>query len=101
MIVVKDTIGISESLGLKKKSGKKDDRGKPLKEERIRVKGKTENIITIDRSKRLNGNKETDVFHEVKKSGKTIHGPHLEPKGKNKKKKQIIKKAQTHKTHIR
>jgi len=85
MIVVTETLGISTSLGLKKKSGQKDERGKPIREETIRVKDKTETKITIDRSKRLNGEPETDVFHEVIKNGKTVHGPHLEPKGKRNK----------------
>lgn len=84
MIVVAETLGISTSLALKKKSGQKDERGKPIREERIRVKGKTETKMTIDRSKRLKGIPVTDVFHEVIKNGKTVHGPHLEPKGKRK-----------------
>jgi predicted ATP-dependent serine protease len=74
----------SPSLGLKTKSAEKDERGKPIKEKRIRVKGKTQTKITIDRSKRLKGIPVTDVFHEVMKNGKTVHGPHLEPKGKRK-----------------
>lgn len=79
-----EKIGGSDSLGLNKKSGEKDNRGKPIKEERRKVKGNTETRITIDRSKRLKGKPETDVSHEVRKNGKTIHGPHLEPKGKRK-----------------
>ena len=86
--IVKDPfiekMGGSDSLGLNKKSGEKDDRGKPIKEERRRVKGKTQTRITIDRSKRLSGIPETDVFHEVIENGKTVHGPHIEPKGKRK-----------------
>jgi hypothetical protein len=79
-----ETMGGSDSLGLNKKSGEKDDRGKSIKEERRRVKGNVENKITIDRSKRLKGIPETEVTHEVIKNGKTIHGPHIEPKGKRK-----------------
>jgi len=80
---------VSRSLGLKTKSAEKDERGKPITEEKIRVEGNTvegntETRITKDRSKRLSGIRETDVFHEVRKNGKTIHGPHLEPKGKRK-----------------
>ena len=63
------------------KSAEKDARGKPIKEVRLRKEGKTENIITVDRSKRLSGKPETSVYHEVKKNGKTIHA-HLEPKNK-------------------
>jgi hypothetical protein len=79
----------SPILGLKTKSAEKDERGKPITEERIRIEGdtiegKTETRITKDRSKRLKGIPVTDVFHEVKKNGKTIHGPHLEPKDKRK-----------------
>ena len=85
MVVVTEILGISTSLGVKKKSGQKDERGKPIREERIRVNGKTETKITIDRSKSLDGKPETDVFHEVIKNGKTVHGPHLEPKGKENK----------------
>jgi len=84
IIVVTETLGISTSLGLKKKSGQKDTRGKPIKEERIRVVGNTETKIMIDRSKRLDGKPETDVFHEAIKNGKTVHGPHPEPKGRKK-----------------
>jgi len=88
MRVVTETFGISTSLGLRKKSGQKDMRGKSIKEERIRVVGNTETKITIDRSKRLDGKPETDVFHEVIKNGKTVHGPHPETKSmKNKKEK--------------
>lgn len=86
MVVVTETLGISTSLGLKKKSGQKAERGKPIKEERRRLKGKTETIMTMDRSKRLKGIPETEVTHEVIKNGKTIHGPHLEPKDKRNKK---------------
>jgi hypothetical protein len=80
---------ISRSLGLKTKSAEKDERGKPITEGRIRVEGNrvegnTETRITIDRSKRLKGIPVTDVFHEVMKNGKTVHGPHLEPKSKRK-----------------
>gem|GEM_PF-6955008 len=78
------TAVISTHLGLKTKSAEKDERGKPVTEERIRVKGKTQTKMTIDRSKRLKGIPVTDVFHEVMKNGKTVHGPHLEPKGKRK-----------------
>lgn len=75
---------VSSSLGLKTKSAEKDERGKPIREYKIRVEGNTETRITKDRSKRLSGIQETDVFHEVKKNGKTIHGPHLESKCKRK-----------------
>lgn len=67
MVTVAETISVSESLGLRKKSGQKDNRGKPITEERIRVKGGTETKMTIDRSKRLKGLAITDVFHEVVK----------------------------------
>jgi hypothetical protein len=66
------------------KSGEKDERGKPIKEERRRVIGNTETKITVNRSKSNSGKRETNVLHEVKKNGKTVHGPHLEPKGKRK-----------------
>jgi hypothetical protein len=74
---------------LKKKSAEKDGRGKPIIEEEIKVEvreRKIENIITRDRSKRLNGKKETDVYHEVKVNGETTHPRHLEPKGKRNRK---------------
>lgn len=74
----------SPILGVKTKSAEKDERGKPIKEYKIRVEGKTETRITKDRSKRLKGIPVTDVFHEVMKNGKTVHGPHLEPKDKRK-----------------
>ena len=74
----------SPILGLKTKSVEKDERGKPIKEDRIRVERNIQKRITIDRSKRLSGIRETDVFHEVIKNGKTVHGPHLEPKVKRK-----------------
>jgi hypothetical protein len=86
MVFVAETLTASESLGLRQKSGEKDARGKPIREARIRVKGNTETKITIDRSKRLKGLPETDVFHEVIKNGKTVHGPHPESKGKRDKK---------------
>jgi len=73
----------SPMLGMKMKSAEKDARGKPIKEERRMVKGNTQTKITIDRSKRLNGKPETDVFHEVIKNGKIIHA-HLEPKRERK-----------------
>jgi uncharacterized Zn finger protein (UPF0148 family) len=72
------------TLGLKIKSAERDERGKSITEARIRVQGKTQTKMTVDRSKRLRGISETDVFHEVVKNGKTVHGPHLEPKGKRK-----------------
>jgi hypothetical protein len=50
-----EVMGGSNSFRLKKESGEKDTRGKPIKEERRRVKGNIENKITIDRSKRLKG----------------------------------------------
>lgn len=74
----------SPVLGLKTKSAERDERGKPIKEYKVRVEGNIENRITKDRSKRLSGIPVTDVFHEVMKNGKTVHGPHLEPKGKRK-----------------
>ena len=74
----------SVSIRLNTKSAEKDERGKPIKEYRIRVEGNTEIRITKDRSKRLKGKKVTDVFHEVMKNGKTVHPRHLEPKGKRK-----------------
>jgi hypothetical protein len=86
MVFVAETLTVSESLGLRQKSGEKDARGKPIREARIGVKGNTETKITIDRSKRLKGLPETDVFHEVIKNGKTVHGSHPEPKGKRDKK---------------
>jgi phage FluMu protein Com len=72
----------SPILRLRTKSAEKDERGKPIKEERIRVEGKTEHRITRDRSKKLGGKPETDVWHEVKVNGQTVHKPHLEPKSK-------------------
>lgn len=83
-----ETITPSDSLGLKYRSGEKDLRGKSIREADLRVKGNIENKITRDRSKRLKGIQDTDVYHEVIKDGKTIHGPHLEPKGKKSKKNQ-------------
>jgi phage FluMu protein Com len=74
----------SPILGLKTKSAEKDERGKPIKEDRVRVERNIQNRITVDRSKRLKGIPETNVIHEVIKNGKTIHGPHIEPKGKRK-----------------
>jgi len=82
IIAIPATVGISTSLGLKMKSGQKDERGKPIREERRRVERGTETKIMIDRSKRLKGIPVTDVFHEVIKNGKTVHGPHPEPKGR-------------------
>lgn len=79
---ITDTITLSESSRLRQRSGEKDQRGKPLREADIKVKGSVETKITKDRSKRLEGIPETDVYHEVIKNGKTIHGPHLEPKVK-------------------
>lgn len=90
-VTVTETISVTESLGLRKKSGQKDDRGKPITEERIRVKGGTQTRMTIDRSKRLKGLPITDVTHEVIKNGKTIHGPHLEPKSKKNKEEMNIR----------
>ena len=79
---------ISPSLRLRHRSGEKDQRGKPLRETHIKVEEKVEARITKDRSKRLEGIPETDVYHEVIKNGKTIHGPHLESKGKKDRKNQ-------------
>lgn len=79
------TTDSSTSLVLKMKSGQKDERGKSIREERIKVEDGIEEKITKDRSKRLKGIPETDVFHEVVKNGKTVHEPHLEPKGKRNK----------------
>jgi len=88
LVEVSETITASASLGLRQRSGEKDQRGKPLREAHIKVKGNLETKITRDRSKRLKGIPETDVYHEVIKNGKIIHGPHLEPKGKKGRKKQ-------------
>jgi len=78
---VQDTGTSSESLKIEKKSGEKDSRGKCIQESRHKFEGENvENIITIDRSKRPEGSPETNIYHEVKRDGKTIHGPHLEPK---------------------
>jgi hypothetical protein len=82
IIEITETVAVSESLRLKQRSGEKDHRGKPIREADIKVKGNIETIITKDRSKRLTGKQETDVYHEVIKNGKTIHGPHLKPKNK-------------------
>lgn len=87
-----EMVRISTSLRLKHRSGKKDPRGKPLREAYIKVKGDTEEKITKDRSRRLKGMDETDVYHEVWKNGKIIHGPHLEPKSKKKRKTQSTTK---------
>jgi len=88
IVEVSGTVMASASLGLRQRSGEKDQRGKPLREADIKAKGNVETKITKDRSKRLKGIPETDVYHEVIKNGKIIHGPHLEPKGKKDKKNQ-------------
>lgn len=79
MIKIVEPISTSVSLGLKHRSGQKDPRGKPIREAKIKVKGNTQTRITIDRSKRLEGIEDTDVYHEVIKNGKIIHA-HPEPK---------------------
>jgi predicted nucleic acid-binding Zn-ribbon protein len=81
-VEVSETMTSSGSSRFRQRSGKKDQRGKPIREADIKVKGNVERRITKDRSKRLEGIPETDVTHEVIKNGKTIHGPHLEPKDK-------------------
>lgn len=88
IVEVSETVTASASLGLRQRSGEKDNRGKPLREADIKVKGNVETKITKDRSKRLKGISKTDVYHEVIKKGKTIHGPHLEPKSKKGRKNQ-------------
>lgn len=88
IVEVTGTVTASASLRLRQRSGEKDERGKPLQEADIKVRGNIETKITKDRSKRLNGIPKTDVYHEVIKNGKTIHGPHLEPKGKKGRKNQ-------------
>jgi len=81
-VEVSETMTFSESSRLQQRSGEKDQRGKPIREADIKVKGNVETKITKDRSKRLKGIPETDVYHEVIRNGKTIHGPHLKPKDK-------------------
>lgn len=77
-------VAASTSTKLRYRSGDKDQRGKPVREADAKIEGNVENKITKDRSKRLEGISDTDVYHEVIKDGKTIHGPHLEPKGRKK-----------------
>jgi len=80
----------STSLRLRYRSGEKDQRGKPLREIIAIVEGNEEEIYTKDRSKRLRGIPETDVYHEVIeiRTGKTKHPRHLKPKGKKGRKNQ-------------
>lgn len=87
-VEVSETVTSSDSLRLQQRSGEKDQRGKPIREADIKVKGNVETKITKDRSKRLKGIPETDVYHEVIRNGRTIHGPHLKPKDKKNKKNQ-------------
>lgn len=84
-VVIPDTgQGLDDKMRLQERSEDKDQRGKPLREADRKFKGNVEKIIMKDRSKRLKGIPETDVYHEVKRNGKTVHPPHLEPKGKKK-----------------
>ena len=91
-VVVKETLHLDDgNLRIRQRSGAKDARGKCIQETNIKVRGNTQTIITVDRSKRLIGNQETDVYHKVIKNGKTIHGPHLEPKKRKTKKSSKVK----------
>jgi len=68
-----DTITVSEGLRLRKKSGEKDQRGKPIQEIKTKVEGDLEVTYTIDRSERLKGKPKTKVLQEVWKKGKLVH----------------------------
>jgi hypothetical protein len=85
-VIIDSFVVSDENLNLKQRSGLKDTRGKCVNETNIKIRKNVQTVITIDRSKRLNGIPETDVYHKVIKNGKTIHGPHLEPKAKNRNK---------------
>lgn len=72
-VCVTDTITASEGLRLRKRSGEKDQRGKPIKEVKTRVEGDLEVTYSIDRSERLKGIPKTKVLQEVWKKGKLVH----------------------------
>ena len=87
-VVLKESIALSDNrVRLRYRSGKKDYRGKCLREIDIKKNGSIETTITVDRSKRLKGKQETDVYHKVTNNGKIIHGPHLEPRKRKRNKK--------------